>query len=299
MGNLPLDSFLQTYREGKLDKKELEGIIFDYILKNTTLFRLRNWPKDECSDFLCWFYPRIGRAIDKYRNVGSSFDAYIATMIQWAAKEYIRIEDSHRQIEQTYWDIHIQEMEVCEREPAYGGRAAPFKRVNNPRQALLLLLKSYYVVSEDFIDRAAPAIGMEKKRLKHLIEQLRNLRIHRDDIIKETRDRMYMLYYRCINLERRVNAALPGSDKYEKLKSRLERARSQLSVTRTRYKRMRTQPTNQQVAQVLGLPKGTIDSNLFAIRVKPGYDENRDGKFSAGGYFDGYDDDFAGQLILK
>ncbi|MDR0759164.1 MAG: hypothetical protein LBF74_03530 [Treponema sp.] len=297
--NLPLESFLQTYHEGKIDKKELEGIIFDYILKNSTQFRLK-WPEDECIDFLCWFYPRIGRAIDKYRDVGSSFDAYIAAMIQWASKEYIRIETSHRMLEQTYWDIRTQEMEVCEREPAYGGRAAPFKPVNNPRQALMLLLKSYYFVSEDFIDRAAPAIGIEKERLEYLIEQLRNLRIHRDDAINDTRDRMHTLYYRCISLERRVNAALPGSDRYEKMKSRLERARNQLSAMRNRFKRMRTKPTNQQVAQVLGIPKGTIDSNLFAIRVKSGYDENKGEKFSTGDYFAGcYDDDPAGQLILK
>ncbi|MDR2245506.1 MAG: hypothetical protein LBE17_02345 [Treponema sp.] len=272
--NLPLDSFLQTYHEGKIDKKELEGIIFDYILKNGAKFGLGRWPEDECIDFLSWFYPRIGRAIDKYRDVGSSFDAYMSTIILWASKEYIRVETSHRMLEQTYWDMRTQEIAVHEHEPAYGDRAAPFKPVNNPRQALMLLLKSYYFVSEDFIDRAAPAIGIEKERLKSFIEQLRNLRIHRDDAIKGTRDRMHTLYYRCISLERRVNAALPGSARYEKIKSRLERARSQLSAMRIRFKRMRTKATNQQVALVLGIPKGTIDSNLFAIKVKSKYDEN-------------------------
>ncbi|MDR0378014.1 MAG: hypothetical protein LBH70_09505 [Spirochaetaceae bacterium] len=280
---LSLDSFLRKYREGRLDKKELEGIIFDYILKNRTRFKLRRWPEDEYIDFLCWFYPRIGRAIDNYRDHGSSFDAYIAATVRWASREYIRVEVSHRITEQTYWDARTQEMDVCEQEPAYGDSPVPFKPVTNPRQTLMLLLKSYYFISEDFIDRAAPAIGMKKERLKQLIEQLRILRIPRDNAINDTRNRIHTLYYRSISLERRINAALEGSARYEKLKIRLEQTRRQLASMRNRFKRMRTNPTNQQVAQVLGIPKGTIDSSLFAIKKKSACSETTDKTVSADG----------------
>ncbi|MDR2071715.1 MAG: hypothetical protein LBP81_09915 [Treponema sp.] len=302
--DLPLDSFLQSYRAGKLDKKELEGSIFDYVLKNSNRFRLHRWAKDERIDFLCWFYPRISRSIDNYRNKGASFDAYIAAMVRWASREYIRLESGLRITEQTYWDVCTQETAVCEREPPVyggggGGRTMPFKAVNNPRQTLMLLLKSYYFISEEFIDRAAPAIGMKKERLKCLIEQLRNMRVHRDTIIKKTRDRIYTLYFRRISLEWRVGAAFEGSLKQEKLKIRLERTIKQLAVLRNRFKRMRLKPTNRQVAQVLGLPKGTIDSSLFAVRAKPRYAEEAGEEFSSRNYFDEYYDDDAAALILK
>ncbi|MDR3173651.1 MAG: hypothetical protein LBU19_05330 [Treponema sp.] len=294
---LSLDSFLQNYREGKLDKKELEGLIFDFILKNTNRFKLRHWAKDECIDFLCWFYPRMSRAIDKYKNLGASFDAYIAAIIKWASREYIQVEAGHRITEETYWNMHAQDMAVYEREPVYNGSKTPFKPVNNPKQALMLILKSYYFISDSFIARAAPAIGMNPERLKYLVEQLRILRLPRDNVIQDTREHIDTLYYRCISLERRINAAIQGSAKYEKLKNKRERARKKLAVLRLRLKRMRTNPTNQQLAQVLGLPKGTIDSSLFAIRSKSGHGRGK--KFSIDDYFDAYHDDDASQLILK
>jgi hypothetical protein len=288
--NLPLDSFLHEYHGGKLRKKELEGIIFEYLLKNSNRFKLHGWPRDECVDFLCWFYPRIGRAIDKYRDTGFSFDAYIAAMVQWASKEYIRIEASHRITEQTYWNMYTRELEVCEHEPAYDSGAVPFKPVSNPRQALMLLLKSYYFISEDFIDRAAPAMGMKRETLKGLVEQMRNMRAHRDELIKGRQERIHTLHYRCLSFERRMNTALEGSARYEKLKIRLERARKQLASMRKRFSRMRIEPTNLQVAQVLGIPKGTIDSGLFAIKMKSGY-RSGDAKNSG--------DDPAGQTVDK
>jgi hypothetical protein len=192
-------------------------------------------------------------------------------------------------------------MTVCEREPVYGSRAVPFKPVNNPRQALLLLLKSYYFISEDFIDRAAPAIGMTKEKLKCLIEQVRNMRLHHDETLKKVQDHIHTLYYRCITFESWMNASAAGSARYERLKIRLERARRRLVSLRKRFKRMRAQPTNKQVAEILGLPKGTIDSNLFAIRIKSEH-EDRDERFPAGTYFDFdeySDDDPAGQLVVK
>jgi hypothetical protein len=296
--NLPLDSFLREYRRGKLNKKKLEEIIFEYILKNSKRFRLHKWPKDECIDFLCWLYPRISRAIDKYRDAGSSFDAYVITIVRWASREYIQAEVSHRITEQTYWDTRAQEMAVCEHEPAYGGSAVPFRPVNNPRQALLLLLKSYYFISEDFIERAAPAIGMKKERLKYLVEQLRSMRVDRDEAIKDIQDRIHTLHYRCITFERQMNASPEGSIRYEKFKFRLEQARKRLAALRNRFKRMRANPTNRQVAQVLGLPKGTIDSNLFAIRTRY-EDKDKNERFSTDDYFDDYyDDDPAGQIVV-
>jgi hypothetical protein len=35
---------------------------------------------------------------------------------------------------------------------------------------------------------------------------------------------------------------------------------------------MRAEPTNEQVAKVLGISKGTVDSNFFAIKTK--FDDN-------------------------
>jgi len=264
---LPLDAYLDKYHQGELERKEFEGLIFEFILKNVKRFHLQNWPRDECIDFLCWLYPRISRAVDKYRKEGASFDAYVGSMVRWGAREYIHAEKNHKIIEQTYWDGVAQDMVVCSQEPAYDQPSRPFKPVSNPRQTLVLLLKSYYFVSEDFVSRVAPAIGIQRETLMRLINELRKLRMERDEKIKALRERIYIQYYRCISLEKRLNFYAEGSIGYTKCQLRLERSRKRLANMRKRFKLLRPDPSNLQLARVLGLPKGTIDSNLFAIKA--------------------------------
>jgi hypothetical protein len=264
---LPLDAYLDKYHQGELERKEFEGIIFEFILENAKRYHLQNWPKDECIDFLCWLYPRISRAVDKYRKEGASFDAYVGSMVRWAAREYIHAEQNHKIIEQTYWDGVAQDMMVCSREPVYDQQRRPLKPVPNPRQMLVLLLKSYYFVSDDFAIRVAPAIGMQEEALMRLINKLRRLRMEREEVIKSLRERIYIQYYRCISLEKRMNSYTEGSLGYAKCQIRLERTRKRLANMRKRFKLLRLDPSNLQLAQVLGLPKGTIDSNLFAIKA--------------------------------
>jgi hypothetical protein len=82
-----------------------------------------------------------------------------------------------------------------------------------------------------------------------------------------------------------------GHTKYQ---FRLERARKRLANMRKRFKLLRPDPSNQQLAQVLGLPKGTIDSNLFAIKTntaRTSFGPNSSGQ--------DYDDDPAMPPILR
>jgi hypothetical protein len=181
--HLPLDSCLAQFYEGEVGKKELEGFIFEYILDNYRNFYLNDWEEDECVDFLCWQYPRPSRAVDNYRYEGASFTAYIGALVRLSAKEFRQMEKEHRLIERTYWDAAAEDMFVRNSEPDYLSESvpkAPFRPVTNPRQALILLLKSYSFISDDFIARAAPAIGMSKEALMQLVENLRAMRFEQD-----------------------------------------------------------------------------------------------------------------------
>jgi hypothetical protein len=275
--HLPLDSYLLQFYEGKAGKKELEGFIFEYILNNCQTFYLTDWEEDECIDFLCWLYPRLSRAIDNYRYEGASFTAYIAALVRFTTKEYRHLEKEHRLIEQTYWNAAAEELSVHNQEPDYFPDMAPkrpFHSITNPRQALILLLKSYHFVSEEFITRAAPAIGMNKEALMQLIEKLRTVRFEQDLEIQNLKERIYGQYYRCKTFERRRNAALEGSARYFVMQKRLERAEKRLKNMKRALKAIKAGASNRQVARILGVPKGTIDSNIYAVKYRNDEDED-------------------------
>jgi hypothetical protein len=267
-GILPVNDLFNKYRSGILDKKQLEGQIFQFILDNTKQFHLLQWKREDCIDYLCWLYPRISKAIDKYRDMGTSFDAYIGSLVYYASREYCFREADHSISEHACWAEKANEMSVQSAEPDYPEKKVSYKPVPNPQQILILLLKSYHFVSEDFLSRIAPAVGIEKDTLKHMVDELRILRLDKEEQIQGLKERIHCQFYRCISFETRMLAAPEGSLFREKMQERLNRARIRLVSMRKRLSVMRFEATNLQIATVLGVPKGTIDSTLHAAKVK-------------------------------
>jgi hypothetical protein len=274
--HLPLDSYLAQFNEGGISKKELEGFIFEFILENYRNFYLNDWKEDECVDFLSWLYPRIGRTIDNYRYAGSSFTAYIGSLVRYSAREFRNTEKEHRLIEQTYWGAAVEDMFARSPEPDYLAETAPekpFRPVANPRQALILLLKSYSFISDDFIARAAPAIGMSKETLMQMIENLRAVRFEQDLGIRSLQERIYGQYFRCRTFEQRRDASPEGSRRYFIMQRKLERAEKRLKNMKKTLKAIKNGASNRQVAGILGVPKGTIDSSIYAVKYRSGEDQ--------------------------
>jgi RNA polymerase sigma factor (sigma-70 family) len=260
-----LNCMLKDYTAGRIDRKELEGKIFIYIRTHPRRFFPSQWNEDNCSDFISWMYPRISKAVDRYKEKGASFDAYIFTMIRLSAKEYGLRKKEHRIIEKTWWTTKALEMEVCEEEePQY---MAP-EKVSNPRQVLMLLLKSYNYLSEDHLSRLAPALGLTKEELCHMVDKLRILRLHRDEDIRSFTERVHGQFYRCLTFEKRLQAAGVHSSHWHKMKKCLEKARKRLASMRRHLSEIRMEASNKQVAKIMGIAKGTVDSNLYEVRHK-------------------------------
>jgi hypothetical protein len=266
--NLPLTDLLNRYALGHFDRKELEGKIYQFILDNYQRFHPYKWSKDDFMDYLCWLYPRLSRAIDRYKDTGASFDAYVASLIRWSIREYRARETDHRITENTCWKTQAGETEVHSPEPVYLEPEPVYDTAPNPRQILVLLLKSYHYVSDDFLRRIAPAVGIDADKLGGMMEELREMRLEREDEIRGLQERIHCQYYRCMAFEKRMLYSMEGSAKYERMKGCLDRARKRLAAMRKRLASVKMGASNRQVANVLGVPKGTIDSSLYAIKNK-------------------------------
>ncbi|MDR1238944.1 MAG: hypothetical protein LBK27_02420 [Treponema sp.] len=270
----PNDLFKQ-YAWGNLERKKFEGLLFQYILENNWRFNLGNWERDDYADYLGWFYPRMRRAIDSYRDAGASFETYIGAIMRWSAREYrFRLSDKYL-TEHTTWSLKTVDMMLHENEPDYIGPEEQADPPFSPRQMLILILKSYYFVSDDFVDRMAPVIKIHKEKLHDLLAKIRELRAERDAEIHILRERCHCQFYRCMTYERRMRAVQEHSAFHTLMKSRLERARQRLTAIRQRLARTRLEATNVQVAQVLGIPKGTVDSTMFLLKNRMNREKRR------------------------
>jgi hypothetical protein len=195
-------------------------------------------------------------------------------MVHWSAKEYRSREADHHVTEYACWEARAGE--VAEYEPAYtdvtledsGKGKSEQKKLPNPRQILILLLKSYFFVSEDFITRVAPSIGMSPEKLQCLIDKLRAMRFDRDEEIRDIQERLHCEYYRSLSYQKRLDAQAEGSAMRAKMTGRLERTRARYKSMKERLANIGTEASNRQIAEVLGIPKGTVDSTMHAIKQK-------------------------------
>jgi predicted transcriptional regulator with HTH domain len=264
----PLSDFYRLYIEGNLPKKIFEGRIFQYLLNNFEKFRMFNGNRERWNDFLSWLYPRFARAIDLYRDLGSSFDAYITGLVNSAAREYRFRESDHNITEYVCWRAKAEENILFENEPEYleEKKAVPIPDDINPRQVLFLLLKSYFFVSNEFVEKVAKAIGMDVSVVQGMIDELRKRRSEKEAEIMDLRERIHSQHYRCLAYEKRMHNAQPGTEHHEIMKKRLERAKKRYKTMRKRLGGMRMSASNRMIADILGVPRGTVDSSLFAIR---------------------------------
>ena len=258
----------QCYITGNLPKKDFEGRLFQYLLDNLERYRTLEGNKSHWNEFLSWLYPRLARAIDLYRDLGSSFDAYITSLVHSASREYRCREADHRITEYVCWQARAEEMSACESENEYleTDEAISIPKGIKPRQILLLLLKSYFFVPDELVNRVATAIGMKTEVIMKMMDELRKLRSEKETEILNLRDRLHCQHYRCLAYQKRMNTAQPETDYYKKMKDRYERAKQRFLSMRKRLGKMRVDASNRMIAEVIGIPKGTVDSGLFAIK---------------------------------
>ncbi|MDR1447060.1 MAG: hypothetical protein LBI90_09225 [Treponema sp.] len=280
-GGICLNDLYREYSLGLLEKKQFEGLIFTSILKNYYRYHLFGWDKEQCSDYFSWLYPRLSKAVTRYKDKGASFSSYINALVRWTAKEYWSRQIEHSITENAAWTVQAGDLWVYNEEPEYGEEAglneSPERRgtpwmqaagntVSNPRQLLILFLKSYYFVSDDFLDRSASSLGIDREKLRFLIDKLRSLRLKRDDEVRELRERIHLQFYRCIAFEKRLLKVNENTGLSLEIQGKLDRARRRLQAMKKRLQGIKLDATNRQIAQVLNVPKGTIDSNLHALR---------------------------------
>ena len=263
-----LSELHKSYIANKLTKKDFEGMIFRYLLNNYENFRLFNRDRDRWNDFLSWFYPRIVRAIDLYRDLGSSFDAYIASLVRGGAKEYRCRESDHKITEYSCWQAKAEELTLFESEPEYCERRKDVSIPEdvNPRQILFLLLKSYFFVSDDFVKRVAKTINMKVDVVQNMIDELRKRRSDRDAEILGFRERLHCQHYRFISYQKRMISTQRGTEYHDRMRTRYEGARKRFYAMKKRLGGMRLSASNRMIAEVLGIPRGTVDSSLSAIK---------------------------------
>lgn len=267
----PLNGFLTQYVRGALDRDALESNIFVHVSKHQEKFGILKIKREDRMDFLCWFYFRLHRAIDAYENKGASFDAYVHSLIQWSIREYKRTETHRQVLEEAYWKARQQEF-VQEDELIYSASteepAEALPVIKNKRQMLILALKCCTYISEDMEQRIAETLRMDRAELSRYFAVVRKKRNRRIEANLALQERIKTQYYRSIVFEARMKAAPMGSAYRTRMEKSWRLAQERVKTMRKRLFSIHQEPSNQEIAEVLKITKGAVDSNLHILRWK-------------------------------
>ena len=274
---LSINDFYSDYLSGELSRNEFEGMIYNYYICNQDKTCLSHWKRDEYEDYLSWFYPRLHKAIDSYQDVGSSFEAFTARFLLISSKEYRGRMTSNSITEYSAWSAQVPDMYAHEEPPVYihtsveriiNNMTIDKNGRKNTRRLLALFLKCYYYISDDFAERVAPRLGLDKNELLKMLEKMRDIRQDKDDEIFLKKERINTQFLRCLVYERKLSLLKENAPAYNKLKRKRDKARERLEKMRKRMKSTRTEATNKQVAEVIGITKGTVDASLHRLKIR-------------------------------
>jgi hypothetical protein len=277
MQNDSLNKIYSEYLLGNIDIGEFEGIIYKFLINNQEKTCIKHWKKDEYEDFISWFYPRYKNIIGSYQEIGSSFEAFFYRYMLISAKEYHVRTTANAVVEYSAWSARVPDMYAHEEPPVYTIHHAEelitkmiigIKGRKNTRRILALILKCYYYISDDFAEKIAILIGMDSKELIEMLNKLRKIRQNKDDNIYLLKERIFCQFYRCIIYEKKLSLLRENTLAYKRQLRQLERGKDRLDKMRDRLTRTRKEATHKQIAEVIGITKGTVDASLHRLKAK-------------------------------
>lgn len=247
--------------------------------------RKMGWDEDACGEFYLFFHPRLVRLLDRFRDQGKPFESYLCSVLGWQLRNFAR----ERKQGERSWNVGLriepgrEESEADEAPEEKDGRSslqaggreiASLIRTDTDRRNLLfLVLKCSRNLDPEKSAALAGLAGVTPQRLACLMNELRQSRAPREDRLETFRRRRNGAFSQVRQLETELLTEVDENRRQE-LQGKLQKARRRMRGAMDRMARVGLAPTNKEIARILGVPKGTVDSGLYWLKKKlaPVYD---------------------------
>ncbi len=264
---------IQDYRNDLCDWDRFVEAIWPSVVRQvrlTTKFR-----RDETLETAAEFYPEFVRLSDRYRDLGSSFEAYLRASI----RHYCR------RCSSDYTDQRRREVVIEPDSPLFGDSVAsedpdmtppqilPIARPGAPlrvrdaqrRQIIFVICLNLPALSSSEIERYSALLDLPLEWLRTMqtaansvVSRRRDRRLH----FSEKRDRHFSSM---CELSRKL-ASCESESTRRKLTCRYRFHRKRWIFYRERCLRQRCTLSHSEIGTILGVPKGSIDSAIATFR---------------------------------
>lgn len=245
------------------------------------------WNEDDCGEFFCYFYPKLRRLVDRFEYHGRPFEVYLIVTLKWqlrtfagqraAANLRVRVltqesfwaceETDRYQLGSTAGADDVAELAItsCVRSVLKVNEQNRIEDPSSRRRVLFLALKSAPCITESLIARVALLTEYDPEWIFRLVEELKSrvqMRLMRLTRLCEKRNSSFFRMY-CLQEQLRLAPDEPTRREVTRLMVQEE---LRLSTIFEEISRIPLSPTHRDIAEVLDVPKGTVDSGLFYLK---------------------------------
>ena len=135
------------------------------------------------------------------------------------------------------------------------------------RNFLFLALKCARTIGPENAQALAAVSGVEEDRILSLSAFLREMRAPREHRLEAFRARRNRAFAQSRLLETELQGEVEA-ERIAVLRFSLAKARKRMRAAVIRMARVKLAPTNLEIARVMAVPKGTVDSGLYWLKRK-------------------------------
>lgn len=263
--------------------------------------RLPTLDEDAPGEFYLFCHDKLEQLIVRFRDRGKPFEHYLNSVLSWQLRSFLAKRRDSEHAWQTALRSRLWEEPEAAAQPAAAPPAAARRqprRENNVRpfpgaaaalphggghgrgsaqpalaaasqtarrRLLYGVLKTGHHLEEPQLAAAAQALGCALPRLRFLIEQLRRGRASAHRRLHLLRGRRNRAFAQLQLWSAAAHHAVDGTRRAHAVR-RAARHRRAVETAQSELSRVRVAPSNRDIAALLGIPKGTVDTGLYWLR---------------------------------
>lgn len=259
--------------------KECSKIIWSYPKRG-----FNRCDRDLCSNFYIHFYPRLIKLLNDFHYNGKSFHAILNNTMAWQLKTFYRKKGMKNKIETCIQDYSIVEYQAKAFEPKEKyiekeelkitefalerlgmKKRGVIAKKKAARNLVILVLKNALFIKQDMLKKISEITGYDEEWLLNAIRILREKcqdRIERFNHYKYRANKTFMELWQ---VENDLCLCCNTLEKKQLLKKQAQ-LKQRLKTVIQRKKLVQCYPTNTEIAEIMNMPKGTIDTILFKLK---------------------------------
>ncbi len=242
--------------------------------------RLPHLDEDTSGEFYLFCHRKLEHLVERFRERGIPFEHYLNSVLSWQLRTFLakrnRAEQSWQAaLRSPLWDCSettVVGAAVGADTPRDTPRMRPARtgRLRMPttarqRRLLYAVLKAGHRLDDAEIEHAAAATGCPPGCLRGLIAELArrgSASRRRQQMLRERRNHAFAE----LNIWSAAAQQETDPERRASAETRAARHRRTMNSAQAELARVRVAPSNREIGDLLGVPKGTVDTGLYWLK---------------------------------